>query len=195
MPLDPYEINSLYLSGTIRIPHNPPSTGDRYLIRQAIPGTQEKQGFLRIVQEIHDGLRLTFLVRLKDVRAVKLSDASEIKALGKATQQKSGATGAPPPAAGARGAPRILLSEYLEEVVKSSPPGKSDADELWITGASVYLPEGAPVHVQTHAGVSAAESAEFHPRALSMRASTSTPAAAAVIRPCDTHFRPCDPRP
>ena len=73
MPLDPHEVNSLYLSGTVRIPHSPPTTGDIYLIRHIIPGTDVKQDFLRVVHEVHDGLRFTYLLRLKDVRAVKLT--------------------------------------------------------------------------------------------------------------------------
>ena len=81
MPLDPHEVNSLYLSGTVRIPHSPPMTGDIYLIRHIIPGTQVKQDFLRVVHEVHDGLRFTYLLRVKDVRAVKLTATSEVRPL------------------------------------------------------------------------------------------------------------------
>jgi hypothetical protein len=179
MPLDPHELHSLYLSGTIRIPHAAPATAGIYLVRHAIPGTGITQEFLRVVHDVHDGLRFTYLLRLKDVRAVKLKSAPE-----EPTTVRSSKRGVEPVKPGKGSAPLgenppgILLPEHLEELLKKTPPAKGHADELWIADASVFVPEGAPVHVQTQAGLSAAQSAQFQPRMFSLRSAQS---------PCDTN--------
>jgi hypothetical protein len=168
MPLDPYEITSLYLSGTIRIPHTPPATGDVYLVRQATPGTETTQDFLRVVHHVSDGMRLAYLLRLKDVRAIKLTPDPE----GQPAAERPGSAplGSKPP--------RILLAEQLEHLARKTSPDNPQIDELWIADAAVFVPEGAPVVVQTHVGLTAAESVQLRPQMANLRA--------VARRPCDT---------
>jgi hypothetical protein len=176
MPLDPHEVSSLYLSATIRIPHIPPATGDVYLIRHKTPGNAN-QDFLRVVDEVHESLRFTYLLRLTDVRAIRLEPEPE-----KPPASKSPKQGGETPAAtrkkkgsaplGER-PPRILTTEHLIYLAGKTPLKAPQEEELWIPDAAVFVPEGAPVHVQAHAGLSAAESAQFHPRMFSLRAAIS----------------------
>jgi hypothetical protein len=180
MPLDPHEVSSLYLSGTIRIPHSPPATGDVYLIRHRSPGTDVLQEFLRVVDHVHEGLRFTYLLRLKDVRAIKLGTVSAPPPATKSSRRGADTRDARKAGVAPLGDqfPGILTSEHLKYLAAKTTRKDPESEELWITDAVVFVPEGAPVHVQTHAGLSAAESAQFHPRMFSLRATTN---------PCDTH--------
>jgi hypothetical protein len=139
------------------------------------------QDFLRVVDQVHESLRFTYLLRMRDVRAIKLGSEADqpptakVPRRGAESPKPSKKKGSAPLGAHP---PRILTTEHLIDLAGKTPLKAPENEELWIPDAAVFVPEGAPVHVQAHAGLSAAESAQFHPRMLSLRAAAT---------PCDTH--------
>ena len=140
MPLTHRQELMLHLAGTVRLPSPPPATGTVTLLTPPEGKIDPNALVLRVTHQISGRLVLERLVRLADVRVVI------------ACCPRGGGDG-----------PRPFLAEELRSMAVEQARGQGDQEPVWLTGASVYVTESAPVVLNVEAALTASESTEYYP--------------------------------
>lgn len=165
MLLERDQLTAYELAGTVPLPSPFPASGPVWIAFQRPAGGKPIYVFLKVIHHVAPRLRIARLVRLEDVRGIRILKSCE-PAAAAPTESRRPAV-APPPADHSAACEweqwsvADLHARVRDAVDKHEP--KSDDEFPLFPNAILYVPETAPVLMQVDAGMTAAESAEYYP--------------------------------
>jgi hypothetical protein len=137
---------AMKLAGTVALPSPFPAFGSVSIV--VAPEDGDHETYLKIVHTVTGKRIITRIVRLADVRAIRVPATPE-------------ATGSPETwdLIGPKEVQR-RIAKHEKDLRSAVSKSKSASESEWLAAAIVYVPEAAPVLHRNDVGVTAAESAE-----------------------------------